>query len=107
MSRAASLIARCSSLKSKFIARSASAQTRQAQDPLGHDVLEDLGGTAFDRVGPRAQEPAGPGLLLELGALALDVHRQLGERLVDLRPVPLAQGALWAGDAVLHRRGQP
>ena len=32
------------------------AHPRQAQDPLGDDVLEDVGGAALDRVGPRAQE---------------------------------------------------
>src|SRR5215218_4292854 len=50
-------IACCSSVRSKYKARSPSlSQPRQAQDPLGDDVFEDVGGPALDRVGAGAEE---------------------------------------------------
>ena len=43
---------------------------------------------------------------LERRVGALDVERQLGDPLVDVGPLPLAERALGAGDAGLHRLGQ-
>ena len=87
--------------------RSLLAQLRQAEHPLGDDVLEHLGGAALDRVGPRAQEAVGP----ERVALRAPRRR---------RPRPRARSAPGSvddhcsfaiepsgpGDADLHRRGQ-
>src|SRR5437762_13789894 len=102
-SRAESLIARCSSLKSKF---TRSPEPGQPEHALGDDVLEDLGRAALDRVRPRPEEAVGPRLLVELGTFAGDVDGQLGQRLVDLGRVPLPERALGPGPAVLHLRGQ-
>src|SRR3954453_17036006 len=99
------LMACWSSVKSKFISP-LSAQLRQAEDALGDDVLEDLGRAALDRVGSRAQHPIGPGRVPVSALLAEDVDRELGERLVDLAPLPLRQRALRAGHARLHDRGE-
>ena len=63
---------------------------------LGDDVLEDLGRAALDRVRAGAQEAIRPRPLGELRARAGHVHRQLGHRLVDLGPLPLAERALRA-----------
>src|SRR5215210_5455573 len=98
------LIACWSSVKSKFIRL---PQLRQAEHPLGDDVLEDLGGAALDRVRARAQQAVGPGRLPVGAVLAEDVDGQLGERLVDLAPLPLRQGALRTGHATLHDLGEP
>src|ERR687886_714098 len=68
-----------------------SSQPRQPEHPLGDDVAQDLGGAALDRVGAGAQEAIGPLVVLQLGPGPGDVHGELGERLVDLRPVPLPQ----------------
>ena len=66
--------------------RQSLAQPRQAEDPLGDDVLEDVGGAALDRVGAGAEEAVLPGAAGDrvLGAAAerrvgaLDLERQLG-----------------------------
>src|SRR3954453_6440753 len=100
------LMACWSSVKSKFIACSLLAQLRQAEHALGDDVLEDLGRAALDRVGARAQHPIGPGRVPVSALLAEDVDCELGERLVDLAPLPLQQRALRAGHARLHDRGE-
>src|SRR5919106_1322396 len=80
-SLAVRLIACWSSVKSKFIRL---PQPRQAEHALGDDVLEDLGGTALDRVRAGAQQAVGPGRVPGCGVLAKDVRGQLGERLVEL-----------------------
>src|SRR4051794_9112142 len=115
---AVDLIACCSSVRSKYMGEWAPsdslAQPRQAQDPLGDDVFEDVGGAALDRVGAGAEEAVLPGAAGDrmLGAAcqrrvsALDLERQLGQVLVDVGPLPLAQRALGTGDARLHRLGQ-
>src|SRR3954454_9613019 len=99
------LMACWSSVKSKFISP-LSAQLRQSEDALGDDVLEDLAPAALDRVGTRAQRPVGPGRVPVGALLAENVDGELGERLVDLAPLPLGQRALRSGHAVLHDRGQ-
>src|SRR3954452_16073200 len=100
------LIARCSSVRSKYMERAKGlAQPRQAQDPLGDDVFQDVGGTALDRVGAGAEEAVLPGPTGDrmLGAArqqrvgTLDLERQLGQVLVDVGPLPLAQRALRPG----------
>src|SRR5436189_3120064 len=58
-SRAVSLIALWSSVKSKFIA-CLLAHPRQAEHALGDDVLQDLRRAAFDRVRARTEEAVGP-----------------------------------------------
>src|SRR6476469_9601716 len=117
---AVALIACCSSVRSKYISKFrprallSSSEPRQAEHALGDDVLEDVRRAALDRVGARAEEAVLPGAVggSVLGAAAerrvgaLDVERQLGDPLVDVGPLPLAQGALRAGDAGLHRLGQ-
>src|SRR5215204_3620865 len=103
-SLAVRLIACWSSVKSKFMGL---PQLRQAEHALGDDVLEDLGGAALDRVRARAQEAVGPGRVPGHAVLAEDVHRQLGERLVDLAPLPLRQRALGTGNAALHDLREP
>src|SRR4051794_31940301 len=97
------LMACWSSVKSKF---NALPQLGEAEHALGDDVLEDLGGATLDRVGARAQHPIGPRRVPVRALLAEDVDRELGERLVDLAPLPLRQRALRAGNALLHDRGQ-
>src|SRR5215207_1235085 len=87
-SLAVRLIACWSSVKSKFMGL---PQLRQAEHPLGDDVLEDLGGAALDRVRAGAQQAVGPGRVPRSAVLTEDVHGQLGERLVDLTPLPLRQ----------------
>src|SRR3954453_5376561 len=52
---AVDLIARCSSVRSKYMAVDL-AQPRQAKHALGDDVLEDIRRPALDRVGAGAQE---------------------------------------------------
>src|SRR3954453_12914645 len=93
-SRAVDLIACWSSVKSKFMWRL--AQPGQAEHALGDDVLEDLGRAALDRVRAGAQEAVGPLVVHELRRRALGVHRQRRQRLVDVRPHPLAERALRA-----------
>src|SRR4051794_24299518 len=101
-SRAVSLIALWSSVKSKFIDVLLLAHPRQAEHALGDDVLQDLRRAALDRVGARTQEPVGP-VGVEDGALvAADVHRELRQGLVRLRPLQLRQRPLGAGLAALH-----
>src|SRR5215210_127434 len=104
ISFAVRLIACWSSVKSKFIRL---PQLRQAEHALGDDVLEDLGGAALNRVRERAQQAVGPGRITGRAVLAEDVHGQLGERLVDLAPLPLRQRALGARHAALHDVGEP
>src|SRR6185436_4375145 len=94
------LIACWSSVKSKFMC--ALPQLRQAEHALGDDVLEDLRGAALDRVGARAEQPVGPGVVPLGRVLPEDFRSQLGERLVDLAPLPLRQRALGARHAALH-----
>src|SRR5215210_3118770 len=96
ISFAVRLIACWSSVKSKFIPL---PQLRQAEHPLGDDVLENLGRAALDRVGARAQQAVGPGRVPSRTVLAEDVHGQFGERLVDLTPLPLRKRALRAWHA--------
>src|SRR5579875_2775427 len=108
-SRATSLICFCSSVRSKSMwvsGRAASAAPGQAERPLGHDVLEDLGGAALDRVAAGAQQfiaprPAGR---QRLGSDHL--RRQLGELLVGLRPHPLGERSLGPRLAVALDGGQ-
>src|SRR4051794_22769140 len=97
------LMACWSSVKSKFIG---SPELRQAEHALGDDVLEDLRRAALDRVGARAQHPVGPGRVPVGALLTEDVDGQLGQRLVDLAPLPLRQRALRARHPVLHDRGE-
>src|SRR4051794_6709240 len=80
-SRAVSLIALWSSVKSKFT-RAFLTHPRQAEHALGDDVLQDLGGAALDRVGAGTQEAIGPVGVEDRPLVAANVHRQLGERLV-------------------------
>src|ERR1700726_4927627 len=95
-SPAVRLICCCSSVRSKYIWL---PQLWQAQHPLGDDVLEDVGSAALDRVRARAQEGVLPltvgdrvlGPAGERRVGALDLHRQLGDALVDVGPLPLAQ----------------
>src|SRR3954471_19458324 len=105
ISFAVRLIACWSSVKSKFIC--GLPQLRQAEHALGDDVLEDLGGAALDRVRARAEQPVGPRVVPLGGVLAEDVGGQLGQRLVDLAPLPLRQRALRARHAALHDLGEP
>src|SRR5918999_3824772 len=100
-SLAVRLIACWSSEKSKFTFAPLS-QLRQAEHPLGDDVLEDLGRAALDRVGTRAQQPVGPGRLPVGALLAEDLDGELGQRLVDLAPLPLGKRPLRARHAALH-----
>src|SRR6266540_2858821 len=86
ISLAVRLIACWSSVKSKFIPL---PQLRQAEHALGDDVLEDLGRAALDRIGPRAEQLVGPRRVPGSPVLAEDVHGKLGQRLVDLAPLPL------------------
>src|SRR5437867_2994898 len=87
-----------------------SSQFRQAEHPLGNYVLQDLGRAALDRVRARTQEVVLPidaievviGAVLELSVRALDVHRELGQRLVGVRPLPLPERALRARYTPLH-----
>src|SRR6476646_7601705 len=114
---AVDLIACCSSVRSNYIFKTlplSLAQPRQAEHALGDDVLEDVRGPALDRVGAGAQEAVLPGAVVDRvgGAArerrvgALDLQCQLGQALVDVGPLPLAQRALRPGDARLHRLGQ-
>src|SRR5918996_3688244 len=96
------LMACWSSEKSKFTIALPLSQLRQAEHPLGDDVLEDLGGAALDRVRPRAQQPVGPWRLPVRPLLAEDLDGELGQRLVDLAPLPLRERALRPGHAALH-----
>src|SRR3954451_8624258 len=91
-SRAVSLIARWSSVKSKFM--SSLTHPGKAEHALGDDVLEDLGGAALDRVRAGAQEAVRPVGVEHRSLVTADVHRELGERLVRLRPLQLGQRAL-------------
>src|SRR5918996_973512 len=100
------LMACWSSEKSKFTIALPLSQLRQAEHPLGDDVLEDLGGAALDRVGPRAQQPVGPWRLPVRPLLAEDLDGELGQRLVDLAPLPLRERALRPGHAALHDLGE-
>src|SRR3954447_6105933 len=73
-SRAVSLIALWSSVKSKFIRALLLPHPRQAEHALGDDVLQDLRRAALDRVRACAQEAIGP-VGVENGPLvAADVH---------------------------------
>src|SRR6185295_5326753 len=75
---------------------------REAEHALAADVALDLGGAAFDRVGPRAQKGVlpeavrdRPGAAVgELAERALDLHGQLLHALVALHPHHLARGGL-------------
>src|SRR4051794_21638530 len=80
-SRAVSLIARWSSVKSKFIALS---HPWHAENPIGDDVLQDLGGAVLDRVRAGAQEAVGPIRVARRALVAAHVPRELRERLVGL-----------------------
>src|SRR4051795_3934488 len=102
-SRAVSLIALWSSVKSKFIAL---PHPRQAENALGDDVLQDLRRAALDRVRACTQEAIGPVGVEDRALVAADVHRELGQRLVGLRPLQLRQRALRARLAALHDLGQ-
>src|SRR6478752_1870152 len=85
-SRAVSLIALWSSVKSKFMPL---PHPRKAEDALGDDVLQDLRRAALDRVGAGTQEAVGPVGVEDRALVAADVHRELRERLVRLRPLEL------------------
>src|SRR5262249_26287829 len=69
-----------------------------AEQPLGDDVLLDLGGPTFDRVGARAEERVGPHAALdrpvralhELRIRSLDLHRDLLQPLMRVNPRHLA-----------------
>src|SRR3954464_6980718 len=112
-SRAVSLIALWSSVKSKFIRVLLLPHPRQTEHPLGDDVLQDLRRAALDRVGARTQEAVGPVGVEDRPLVAANVHRELRQRLVGLRPLQLRQGALRARLAAFHdlrqssRRGVP
>src|SRR5438045_9502939 len=71
-----------------------SSQPWQPEHALGHDVLEDLGRTALDRVRARAQEAVGPVVVDDWRLPAADVHSELGQRLVRVGPLPLHKRAL-------------
>src|SRR4051812_42985701 len=101
-SRAVSLIALWSSVKSKFIRVLLLPHPRQTEHPLGDDVLQDLRRAALDRVGARTQEAVGPVGVEDRPLVAADVHGELGQRLVRLRPLQLRQRALRSGLAPLH-----
>src|SRR5690242_14843404 len=91
----------CSSLKPKFMALA----FREAEHALADDVALDLGGTALDGVGPRAQEGVLPeavghrplAAVAQLAERALDLHGQLLHALVAFHPHHLAGGGLGAG----------
>src|SRR5919107_5063708 len=76
------LIACWSSVKSKFTRLAPLPELGEAEHALGDDVLEDLGGAALDRVRARAQQAVGPVGVDDRPLRALDVHRELGQRLV-------------------------
>src|SRR3954452_19974038 len=95
-SRAVSLMALWSSVKSKFISLELLAHPRKAEHPLGDDVLQDLRRAALDRVRAGAQEAVGPVGVEDRALVAADVHRELGERLIGLRPLQLRQRPLRA-----------
>src|SRR5881296_4256715 len=77
----------CSWLKPKSMGQSFGRRLvlRQAEQPLGDDVLLDLGRAALDRVGARPEERLRPHPALdrplralpELRVRSLDLHRQL------------------------------
>src|SRR3954452_16344871 len=98
-SRAVSLIALWSSVKSKFMSLS---HPRQAENALGDDVLQDLRRAALDRVRACTQEAVGPVGVEDRTLVAANVHRELRQRLVRLRPLQLGQRALGARLAALH-----
>src|SRR3954447_21740011 len=101
-SRAVSLIALWSSVKSKFTLRALLSHPRQAEHALGDDVLQDLRRAALDRVGARTQEPVGPVGVEDRTLVAANVHRELRQCLVRLRPLQLRHRALRARLTALH-----
>src|ERR1043166_3999644 len=81
--------------------RTALSTPREAEDALGDDVAQDLARAGLDRVAARAQ------LLVSPVAVVLafeDLHRELRQPLVLLRPVELGARAFGPGDARLHQR---
>src|SRR3954467_10340663 len=91
----------CSSVKANCI-RLLPAP-REAEHPLGDDVAKDLGGARLDRVAARAQLLVLPVAVV----LALEnLHRDLRQALVVLRPVQLRSRALRAVNAGLKDRRQ-
>src|SRR6266508_2385638 len=89
-----------------------SAAAGQAEDALGDDVAQHLGGAGLDGVAPAAEmlvlPVAAPGAVgpVELGRRPEQLERQLGEPLVRLRPVQLGHRPLGAGDAGPHQAGE-
>src|SRR5438067_13880558 len=94
----------CSSLKAKFTACSlvlcGCRFARQPQYPLPDDVLLDLGRARVDGLGP-AQEEARLGLLelvrltrQDLGPRSHELHLQLAQVAMPVRPVQLADRRL-------------
>src|SRR3954454_19759508 len=100
------LISCSSSFRSKFAWAFPSSQPRQSQDALGDDVLQHLGRAALDRIGAGAQEAMAP-LRPDAHPLRAEhVVAELRQRLVVVRPLPLAERALGSGDPGLHRLGE-
>src|SRR5207248_1699049 len=83
------------------------AHPRQAEHALGDDVFQDLRRAALDRVRARTQEAVGPVGVEHRPLVAANVHRELRQRLVRLRPLQLRQRALGTGLAALHDLCQP
>src|SRR6478609_6032572 len=83
--------------------RTASATPRKAEHALGDDVAQDLARAGLDRVAARAELLIAP---VAVVLAAEDLHRELRQPLVLLRPVQLRAGALWPGDAGLHELRQ-
>src|ERR1041385_8267005 len=83
--------------------RTASATPREAEHSLGDDVAQDLARPGLDRVAARAELLVAP---VAVVLAAEDLHRELRQPLVLLRPVQLRAGALGTGDAGLHQLRQ-
>src|SRR5215204_69182 len=83
--------------------RTASAAPWKGQDALRDDVAEDLARAGLDRVAAAAQLLITP---VAVVLAAVDLHCELRQALVLLRPAQLRAGALGPRDAGLHQRRQ-